>query len=166
MFIIYFALWIVLNGRWTLEIGAFGLAFAAVLYVFTCKFMGLKLKSDLRLVRRMPKAIAYGLHLLMEIVKANMVVVRMILDRGFEPEPQLVRFNSGLQKEHHRVALADSITLTPGTITCTLQDDEFVVHCLDKQMVSGLDDGIMACTLRSMEQEDIEKTQTEEEVEP
>ena len=49
MFIVYFALWVVLNGRWTLEIGAFGLVFAALLYAFSCRFMGYRVGKDLRL---------------------------------------------------------------------------------------------------------------------
>ena len=40
MFIVYFALWVILNGKWTTEIGIFGVIFAAALYAFSCRFMG------------------------------------------------------------------------------------------------------------------------------
>ena len=151
MFFVYFALWVVLNGRWTTEIALFGVAFAAIAYVFSCRFMGFSLKTDARIMRRVGKAISYGWMLLGEIFKANLAVIRMVLDLEFEPKPQLVKFNSGLKKERHRVVLANSITLTPGTITCLLEDDEFLVHALDESLVEGLDDGVMITRLKEME---------------
>ena len=53
--------------------------------------------------------------------------------------------------EGHRVALADSITLTPGTITCQLRGDEYVVHCLDESMAEGMTDGALITALKEME---------------
>ena len=151
MFFIYFALWVILNGRFTLEIGAFGLAFALLLYAFSCAFLGWSVKKDLRLIRGIPAALSYGVLLLTEIVKANFAVMRIILNPRHEVKPRLVRFESGLKMGSHRVALADSITLTPGTITCQLRGDEFVVHCLDESLADGLTDGPMISALLDME---------------
>ena len=151
MFFVYFALWVVLNGRWTLEIGAFGALFAALLYAFSCKFLGYSVRKDLRFARGISAAARYLAMLLVEIVKANFAVMRIILNPEFEPKPKLVRFESGLKGEGHRVALADSITLTPGTITCQLRGDEYVVHCLDESLSEGLTDGALITALRKME---------------
>ncbi|MBQ2833175.1 MAG: Na+/H+ antiporter subunit E [Clostridia bacterium] len=151
MFILYFALWVILNGRWTTEIALFGVAFAAIAYVFTCKFLGYSTKVDAALFRRAPRAIHYGVLLLSEIVKANITVIRMILNRNFEPKPQLVTFDTSLQRERHRVTLANSITLTPGTITVDLEEGRYLVHCLDEAMIEGLDDGVMVKALEKME---------------
>ena len=153
MFFVYFALWVVLNGRWTLEVGAFGLMFAALLYAFTCKFLGYSIKKDMRLMRGARAGVRYIVLLLEEIVKANMAVMHIILNPDIEPKPKLVRFKSGLKSEAHRVALADSITLTPGTITCQLRGDEYVVHCLDEGMAQGLTQGALIDALREMEAE-------------
>ena len=73
MFICFFALWVVLNGKWTTEIGVFGLVFAALAYAFTWKYMGYSPKVDLALVCRAPSAIGYGITLLIEIIKANLL---------------------------------------------------------------------------------------------
>ena len=151
MFILYFALWVVLNGRWTTEIGVFGLVFAAVAYAFTWKYMGFGPRLDAALLRRMPSAIGYGVTLLKEIVKANLTVARMILDGESEPKPQLVQFDVDLKKNRHLVALANSITLTPGTITVDLHDNHFTVHALDASFVEGLDDGGFVTELMEME---------------
>lgn len=44
------------------------------------------------------------------------------------------------------------ITLTPGTITCQLKGDHYLVHCLDAAMVDGLDNGVFVEKLSQMEQ--------------
>ena len=151
MFICFFALWIVLNGRWTTEIALFGLVFAAVAYAFAWKYMGYSPKVDAALVRRLPSAIRYGVVLLREIVKANLTVAGMILKQDFEPRPQLVQFDVPLLKNRHRVALANSITLTPGTITVQVNGDRLTVHCLDKSMLDTSDDGVFQRWIRKLE---------------
>jgi len=151
MFILYFALWVILNGRWTTEIGAFGVAFAAIAYLFSCKFMGYSMSLDFMLLRRAPHAARYAVMLLCEIIKANLTVMKMILDRNFEPQPHLVQFDANLRKSRHRVALANSITLTPGTITVSLDENHYVVHCLDTSMIDGLDNGEMVSSLEYLE---------------
>ena len=114
--------------------------------------MGCGFKKDLHYLRRLPTTICYGATLLAEIFKANVTVMKMILDKNFEPQPQLVHFESGLKETRHRVVLADSITLTPGTITCQLEGDHYLVHCLDAAMVDGLDNGVFVEKLSQMEQ--------------
>lgn len=151
MFICFFALWVVLNGKWTTEIGVFGLVFAALAYAFTWKYMGYSPKVDIALVRRVPSALRYGVNLVVEIIKANLTVCKMILKPEFVPEPQLVQFDVDLKKNRHLVALANSITLTPGTITVDLHDNHFLVHALDASLVDGLDDGGFVQQLMQME---------------
>lgn len=152
MFICFFALWVVLNGRWTTEIGVFGLVFASAAYAFTWKYMGYSPKVDFALMKRAPSAVVYGVNLIVEIIKANLTVCRMILDPGFVPKPQLVRFDVDLKKNRHLVALANSITLTPGTITVDLEENGFLVHALDESLVDGLDDGSFVQQLMKMEE--------------
>lgn len=161
MFICFFALWIVLNGRWTTEIALFGLVFAAVAYAFTWKYMGYSPKVDAALVRRLPSAIGYGVRLLREIIKANLAVAGMIFKQDFEPDPQLVQFDAPLGKNRHRVALANSITLTPGTITVDLRENHYLVHALDASLLDGLDDGAFVQSLAEMEKRHAAQAQPE-----
>ena len=151
MFICFFALWVVLNGKWTTEIGVFGLVFAALAYAFTWKYMGYSPKVDFALLMRAPSALRYGVNLIVEIIKANLAVSKMILKQDFVPEPQLVQFDVDLKKNRHLVALANSITLTPGTITVDLDENHLLVHALDASFVDGLDDGGFVQQLMDME---------------
>ncbi|MBQ8094588.1 MAG: Na+/H+ antiporter subunit E [Clostridia bacterium] len=152
MFIAYFVLFVMFNGKLTVEIAVFGLVFAVLLTAFSCKFLGYSLKKDLDMVRGLGAGIRYLVMLTREILKANLMVIRMILTPGFEPKPQLIQFRSGLKQEGHRVALADSITLTPGTITCELNDDLFTVHCLDTAQREGIEEICFLQSLKAMEE--------------
>ena len=163
MFALYLLLFVIFCGKLTLEILFFGLLFAAVLFLFSCRFLDWSPKKELGLFRSIGRIAAYGALLIREIVLANLKVMRMILTRGFEPRPQLVTFDSGLDSRGHRVALADSITLTPGTITCEEKEGVLLVHCLDIETMEGLEDSSFVRSLKAMEQEDARRQAEKEE---
>lgn len=152
MYILFFLLWVILNGKWTLEIVLFGLAVAAVMYGFLCKFMDFSWKKDLRIGKCFFLVLQYIGVLLLEILKANVQTTRLILSPGLKNEPVLVTFRTSLKTKTARVVLANSITLTPGTITVTLEENKYVVHCLDKSMAEGLEDSVFVRMLRRMEE--------------
>lgn len=151
MFILILLLWILFNGQLTLEIFLFGLMFALVFYAFLCKFFNFSLKKDLSLIKMSGYVIQYLAVLLVEIVKANICVGKMILSSEYDVEPVLVKFKPDLRSEKARVVLANSITLTPGTVTVRLQYDELSVHCLDKSLAEGLNSSIFVKLLERME---------------
>lgn len=151
MFILIILLWILFNGQLTLEIFLFGLIFAIAIYAFLCKFFNFSIKKDIGFLKKTAYIIEYLLVLFVEIVKANIVAAKLILSSKYEVEPVVVKFKSNLKSETARVILANSITLTPGTITVRLQYDEFTVHCLDKTLAAGLNDSIFVKLLERME---------------
>jgi multicomponent Na+:H+ antiporter subunit E len=66
-------------------------------------------------------------------------------------EPVVVEYRTRLKTGLGRVILANSITLTPGTITISLKGDKLVIHCLDQSMAEGMDDMIFEKLLEKME---------------
>ena len=86
-----------------------------------------------------------------EIAKANLSVLKLILSPDVEPEPARVYFTSGLQTGAAKVILADSITLTPGTITVSVEGDRFCVHCLDWEFAEGMEASVFVTYLEEME---------------
>ena len=153
MLLLFFLVWIVFNGRITLEITLFGIAVSALMLLFICRFMGYSLAAERRFYRLALPFFRYVLLLLKEIVVANVAVCRMILTRKEVMEPVLVRIHTDLETETARVILANSITLTPGTITVSLTGQELLVHCLDESLAVGLEDSEFARMLREMEKE-------------
>ena len=151
MFVIFFLVWIIFNGQFTLEIAAFGLVIAVAMYWFICKFMGYKPRTDLLLCKRFFLMLHYLFVLAKEILKANVTVFKMIYSAKYHFEPAVVRFTTTLNSTFAKVLLANSITLTPGTITVSLNDNEYVVHCLDKELAQGIDSSIFVRLLERIE---------------
>ena len=82
---------------------------------------------------------------------ANIIVFRMILNGNEVVEPVIVRVPMNLKSELSRVILANSITLTPGTITVSIDENELIVHCLDKSLAEGMEQSSFVKLLEKME---------------
>lgn len=151
MYVALLLLWIIFNGRLTLEVFLTGLVLCTLLFAFCCRFMGYSVKRDIRLLKRLPLAFQYAVILIIEILKANRQVLYFITTPRYQVEPQIVHFTSNLKTRMGRVLLANSITLTPGTITVGLEGNEFYVHCLDKEFAEGMESSIFVELLEKME---------------
>ena len=131
MFFLLFGFWVLLNGRWTAEIAVVGVVVCAALYAFMVAFMGYSPRKEWAVVKRLGRILAYAGYLVGEVVKSAFAVLRLIWSPKLEPEPKLISFRTKLRTDAGKVVLADSITLTPGTITVNVQGDRMLVHCLD-----------------------------------
>ncbi|MBQ8247420.1 MAG: Na+/H+ antiporter subunit E [Lachnospiraceae bacterium] len=151
MYLLFFAIWVIMNGRITLEVVLFGLVIATLMFAFVCKFMDYSIKKEVWLFKNFFLLLWYLIVLIVEILKANFAVVKMIFSVKYQIEPALVSFKSPLKTEFANFLLANSITLTPGTITVSSENGEFVVHCLDKDLAVGMDDSIFVHLLKKLE---------------
>ena len=151
MFFVYLGLWIILNGRFTWEIFYFGLVIAAAIDLFSIKYLDYSPKKTLKVLTKVPGILSYLIHLVIEIVKANFGVLKLIYSVSEEPEPRFVHFKSGLKTATANVMLANSITLTPGTYTLFQEGDHFVVHCLKREYGEGLEGSSFVKYLRLLD---------------
>jgi len=154
MYLLFLAAWIVFNGNVTLEILIFGVVIAAVMLLFMCKFMDYSLKKELNVYKKSIWFLAYIVLLLREIIKANLTIIPRILTVEEEMDPIIVKFRTSLKSDFTKMLLANSITLTPGTITVALEDDEYTIHCLDTSLAEGLENSAFEKALKKLEMED------------
>jgi multicomponent Na+:H+ antiporter subunit E len=146
-----FLLWIAFNGRITVEVALIGLLITAALYVFCVKFLDYRLKNELRILRMIPSGLAYAALLLLEIGKASFAVMRIVLNPKYEIKPQLITFHTPLKTTIAQNILANSITLTPGTISVFVEGDKLTVHCLDQTLAEGIEDLVFQRRLLKLE---------------
>ncbi len=139
------------NGQLTLEIFLMGVAFSALIYVFMCKFMGYSIKKDLTYAQLVPLVLEYIVVLIIEIIKANILAIPYMLPGRQKQEPVLIFYQTKLKTKTARVILANSITLTPGTITVSQEEDQYIIHCLNADMFDAEQDGIFVKLLTRME---------------
>lgn len=152
MYLLFFLVWLIFNGQVTLEIVIFGLVISAAVYAFICKFMDWSPQKDLVILKKSGLLFKYAGLLLREIVKANMAMIRMTVSPHLEPDPVIVHFRTKLKTKTAKVLLANSITLTPGTITVALEGDELTVHCLDRSFSEGIEDSSFERALLKLEE--------------
>lgn len=152
MLVGFFLLWVIYNGSFTLEICIFGVVISAALFAFTCKFMDYSLKKEIRFYKKLFLFARYIFLLVKEIVKANFGVIHMILSQREEIQPKLVTFHSDLRSATGKALLANAITLTPGTITVTLEGNQYTVHCLDESLAEGMNDSAFVDYIKKMEE--------------
>ena len=117
----------------------FGAALSAVVYLFSCKFLGYSFEKDKKLFRLIPAAVKYLWLLICEIVKSNKALIGFVYSRKIEVKPQLVTFTTPL-KGSFKSILADCITVTPGTISVLSEGDKLTVHALDRSLADGIED--------------------------
>lgn len=136
MFILFFILWVIFNGQLTLEIAAFGVCISAAVYAFCCFFMDFSFKKDVALVKKTGYFIMYVVILVREIIKANLVMMKyLVIKQEYELHPVIFKLETNLKSKLGRVLLANAITLTPGTITVSVENDALIIHALDESLI-------------------------------
>jgi multicomponent Na+:H+ antiporter subunit E len=140
-FLVCLATWVVLSGKLDVFHLSLGVVSCAIV-AFASGDMLFSAKNDpKRLPKQWLRFIIYVPWLLYQIFIANLHVMRLV----FHPRmmdlinPQMVRFNSRLGSEMARFIYANSITLTPGTITVNVSlYGAFTVHAIDDASAQGL----------------------------
>nr|WP_264475396.1 Na+/H+ antiporter subunit E [Halorubellus salinus] len=94
-------------------------------------------------VGRLLRALAFLPYLLWAVVRANLSMVAVVLSPKLPIEPSVVRIPAP-EGRIARALLANSITLTPGTLTVDVTDDELVVHALTAATRDSLEEGSLA----------------------
>ncbi len=92
--------------------------------------------------------LSYGLWLLGELAKANIDVARRIWDPSLPVDPGWARLPVKLDNALQKTLYANSITLTPGTLTADVYEDHFLVHHLTREGMEELRGGEMERRVR------------------
>lgn len=82
---------------------------------------------------RVPQMLLYGGWMMVEIVKANIAVIRKILGPSHAIDPDVVAITTSARSDLGKAIFANSITLTPGTVTLDVDGDKVKVHALVRE---------------------------------
>ena len=150
MLLVIFSLWIIFNGRVTPETALLGMVISTALYWFACKYLKYTPGFDRKFARLIIHVFTYAAVLVRETLKSNWQVTKIIYSKK-EIHPQIIFFRTSLASAVARVVLANSITLTPGTLTVVLNDDLFCVHCLNGDLAQGIEQSVFVRRLAQFE---------------
>ncbi len=147
--LVLFGFWLLLSGHYTTLLLTLG-ALSAIGTAAYARHMGI-LDSEGHPVQLAFRAIFYWPWLLLEIVKAALSVTRIILTPGLPIFPTMLKIR-GSQKSALGINIyANSITLTPGTITVGVKGDYLTVHAITGENADELVEGGMDRKVRDFE---------------
>lgn len=129
-FLILITVWILLNNSVEVDILISGGVIAFLLAFLNSKQH--RLFDDLKLT---PKSLAYTITyfivFFIELIKSNIDVTLRVLSPKLRINPGIVEVKTKLKSKYARMILANSITLTPGTLTVEVLEDSFFIHWID-----------------------------------
>ncbi len=139
--LVLFALWLLLSGHYVPLL--IGLGALSVLLVVTIALRMDVVDREGHPIHLSPKALLYWPWLGWEIVKANLDVARRILDPRLPISPIVIRLKTTQKSDLGRVIYANSITLTPGTVSIDIDGEHIEVHALTREAAQALRTGDM-----------------------
>ncbi len=129
-FIIYLIMWVLLTWSLNLQDLMAGMVVALVVTILTRKLFPddfIKLLDPLRFIL----ALLYIPYLVYYIFIANLDVAYRVLNPNLPINPGIVKVKTSLKNELAKTILANSITLTPGTLTIEVDNEYFYVHWIN-----------------------------------
>ena len=127
LFFIIFSLWLLMSGHYNLLIVSLGIISCAFC-VYVAK-RGKLIDDEGLPIFFMPRLLNYLIWLFKEILKSNLSTAKVIINGKVEPETFTVKTSQ--VTDVAKVTYANSITLTPGTVTTKIQKGVFEVHALN-----------------------------------
>jgi multicomponent Na+:H+ antiporter subunit E len=123
-----FLLWLLLTGSLATD----ELAAGALVAVAAAALARSRIVGGVRLTPAAPAHIAAYLGVsFVALVRSNLDAARRLLSPSLPMNPGFVQVRTGLRSELGRLLLANSITLTPGTLTVDVEEDRLLVHWID-----------------------------------
>ena len=149
LFVMLFMLWLVLSGHYDPLFIGLGLLSSAVA-VCIARRMNI-IDAEGLPIALLPGLIRYGPWLFGAIIRANLDVARRIIHPRLPIAPLVVRVSAEQQTVAGRVTYANSITLTPGTISLDVTHEDIEVHALSVEAAQDLQSGEMERWIIAME---------------
>lgn len=150
-FVILFSFWILLSGFFDFMHLFLGVI-CSLLVAYISHDLLIGEAKDFRLAAgRVLRFLAYLPWLLYQIMLANIDVAYRVIHPKMPIAPGIIRFKTDLKTEAALVTLANSITLTPGTVTIDIKEGEYFVHAIAKEPAEGLLAGEMQARVKKIE---------------
>lgn len=141
--------WLLLSGHYTATLMTYG-ALSCAFVVWLSRHLDI-LDEEALPVQLGLRPFFYLPWLFKEIVVSNLAVMRVILDPKLPIQPRLIKVRASQKSDVAQVLYANSITLTPGTVTLDVRDGEFLVHALTDESAEGVLSGEMDRRVAALE---------------
>ncbi len=133
--------WLLLSGFFLPLLLIFGVISVALVVAMVAKMN--QVDKEVHSAFIGPKLVMYCVWLVAEVIKSSLEVARLVwrTPAAIKPAVGFIPLNDATRRS--RVLYANSITLTPGTLTVDVDDEEITVHALDSDSIEALHEGDM-----------------------
>jgi multicomponent Na+:H+ antiporter subunit E len=145
-----FAFWLALSGHYTAFLVAVGAASAVLCTVIALR---LRILDDAHAVHLLPRAATYWPWLVWEVLKSAWGVVKIVLHPALPISPTLLVVKPSQKTPVGVATYANSITMTPGTLTVGVGKNSLLVHAVSREGADDLETGRMDKRVRVFEGE-------------
>jgi len=141
---ILLGIWLIFSGHYDVFHISMGVLSVALILLLNRSLFGVRLfPGDVHRELRIGRIFTYTAWLVKEIVLAALQVARIVLSPRMPVDPSLLEFHADLPNAGSQTILANSITLTPGTITIDITHGRFLVHSITGASSRSLVEGVM-----------------------
>lgn len=138
-FVVFYVLWLVLGGFHVQEL-IMGAVVSLALALVIGKVVNYEFGPETILVG-VKYVVVFMPLFIWKLIQANLQMARIVLSPSLPIKPGFVLVKTGLKKDIAKLSLANAITLTPGTLSIDLGDDEVLVHWVDVQEGTPVEQG-------------------------
>ena len=132
-YVLLMGFWLILSPNHTSQAVVSGLALSGFVAYYSRDIWFSPEEMPLYTLKHFRNMVRFFGILLVEIVKANIDVAKIVLNPTMPINPQFVIVPMMLKNDVNKVIYGNSVTLTPGTLTVEIKNDYFVIHALTNE---------------------------------
>ncbi|MFT5871634.1 MAG: multicomponent Na+:H+ antiporter subunit E [Clostridium sp.] len=151
---LYLLFWIVISENAKVETICIGIIISLLVASLNKDLMCGKRKLNFK--KNTARWITYIIIWIKEIVVSNFNVAKIVLSPQILISPKIVTINTKIKSDFHKTIFANSITLTPGTLTISMVRDEIIVHCLKEEFSRELTNSVFEKIILKIEEDTYE----------
>ena len=135
--------WVILIPRYTIENILAGLLVCLGVLWFCSEMLIQENQASIYSYKGIILFLKYIYRLVIEIVKANIDVARIVLSKNMDIQPHFFKVPLHIKKDLNKVIYANAITLTPGTLSVDIDEQFLLVHALTHTAANGIEGSIL-----------------------
>ncbi|MDW7671729.1 MAG: Na+/H+ antiporter subunit E [Bacillota bacterium] len=154
-FTLLMAFWLILSPNITQQSVFIGLVVSFLVVMYSRDILFDSTEMPLYQMSHLMNMLHFVGILLIEIVKANIDVAKIVLNPALPIQPQFIRVPMMLKNDINKVIYGNSVTLTPGTLTVDLTEEYFVIHALTDEAAAAMNNSFIEQWVLRLEESDL-----------
>ena len=151
LLLLLFAFWLILSPSISLQSVVIGIIVSICVVLYSQDVVFSEEEITIYSLGKLKIFIVYMYRLLVEIIKANIDVAKVVLSPSLPISPSFIKVHAVFENDVNKVIYANSVSLTPGTITVDVRGDEYIIHALTDAAAAGMENSILEQYVKKLE---------------